>query len=86
MLADGRPGSVEVRDWVLNLVAVQLPTVDGALAVLHRFDPLGKWSVEVDEDQSYLFTGDQWVARSANERGFASFVTGVAAATALLRQ
>jgi hypothetical protein len=75
LLADGRPGSVEVRDWVLNLVAVQLPTVDGALAVLHRFDPLGKWSVEVDEDQSYLFTG-----------GFASFVTGVAAATALLRQ
>jgi len=37
----------------------------GRLALLHRFDPQGNWSVEVDADQWYLLTGDQWVARSA---------------------
>jgi hypothetical protein len=75
--------AVEVRDWVVRAAGQQVSTVQGALAALNTLDSAGNWSVEEEDGQWYLFTGDQWIGRAATEAEFASFVAGVAAATAI---
>lgn len=71
---------MDIRDWMVRGAGRPIGTLEGAVAALNEFGPEGNWSVEQEDGQWYLFTGDQWVGRADDETEFAAFVAGVAVA------
>jgi hypothetical protein len=75
---------VDVRDWVVEAAGLPIGKAEDALAALNTLQPGGNWSLEQEDGQWYVFTGDQWVGRAANEADFASFIAGVALALVIV--